>query len=200
VTATREPRTATRHDVGRLAEALAAAFYDDPVLAWLIPNRRSRRARLRRFFQIELRDLGLNRGAVWTTDDCSGASVCLPPGRWRLPPSVAISQGPAYVAAFGLRLPLASALMFRLEQRHLRDPHYYFAAIGVVPESQGQGLGSALMRPTLDLCDRDGLPAYLEASSPRSAKLYRRLGFEDREEFRFAGSPPIWLMERSPRG
>jgi hypothetical protein len=33
------------------------------------------------------------------------------------------------------------------------------------------------MRPTLDRCDADGVSAYLEASSERSAALYERLGF-----------------------
>lgn len=200
MTALGDPRTATSSDAGRLADVLAAAFYDDPVFRWLIPSDRARLARLRRFFAVEVRDVGLARGQVWTTADHDGAAVCMPPGAWRLPPAVAVSHGSAYVAAFRLRLPLAAALMARLEQRHLRAPHYYFAAIGVEPALQGRGLGSALMQPTLDVCDRDGLPAYLEASSERSATLYRRLGFEDREEFHFAGSPPIWLMERAPRG
>ncbi len=187
-------------DARSLADALAAAFYADPVMSWLIPDDRTRHARLRRFFRIEVQDLGLRRGTVWTTSKRDGASVCMPPGKWRLPPSVAIGRGPAYMAAFGRRLPLATALMARLEKRHLRQPHWYFAAIGVVPEMQGRGIGGALMRPTLERCDREGLPAYLEASSERSARLYRRLGFEDREEFRFAGSPPIWLMERPTGG
>ncbi len=34
------------------------------------------------------------------------------------------------------------------------------------------------MNAVLDRCDREGLPAYLEASSDRSRKLYERLGFE----------------------
>jgi RimJ/RimL family protein N-acetyltransferase len=56
-----------------------------------------------------------------------------------------------------------------------------------------------LLSPTLARCDRDGLPAYLEASSERSAALYERLGFEHVRELRLAGSPPLWLMLRPPR-
>lgn len=61
-----------------------------------------------------------------------------------------------------------------------------------------KGLGSALMRPTLERCDREGLPAYLEASSERNAALYERLGFELIRELRVAGSPPLRLMARPP--
>ena len=34
------------------------------------------------------------------------------------------------------------------------------------------------MRPVLERCDREGVPAYLEASSERSMRLYERLGWE----------------------
>ena len=85
-----------------------------------------------------------------------------------------------------------------MEWRHLREPHYYVRDVGVLPEMQGHGLGSKLLRPTLDRCDSEGLPAYLEASSERSAALYERLGFKLTAELRVGGSPPLRLMRRPP--
>jgi hypothetical protein len=58
--------------------------------------------------------------------------------------------------------------------------------------------GTALLRPVLRRCDREGLPAYLEASSPDNARLYRRLGFVTRATVRPLGSPPLELMTRPP--
>ncbi len=55
--------------------------------------------------------------------------------------------------------------------------HAYLWMIGVTPARQGEGLGTALIESALDRCDREGLPAYLEASSARSRGLYERLGF-----------------------
>jgi len=52
------------------------------------------------------------------------------------------------------------------------------------------------MRPLLDRCDQEGLPAYIEASSERSAALYERLGFQHIKELRVGDSPPLWLMIR----
>lgn len=63
---------------------------------------------------------------------------------------------------------------------------------------QGRGLGSTLLGPTLTRCDREGLPAYLEASSERNAALYARLGFKLVNELRVQGSPPLRLMLRPP--
>ncbi len=43
------------------------------------------------------------------------------------------------------------------------------------------------------------MPAYLEATSPRSRALYERHGFEVTAELRAtADSPPMWAMWREP--
>ena len=47
--------------------------------------------------------------------------------------------------------------------------HEYLMLIGVDPDVQGQGLGGELITEVLARCDREGRPAYLEASSLRSA-------------------------------
>jgi ribosomal protein S18 acetylase RimI-like enzyme len=191
-------RTATAEDVSRLTIVLAAAFHEDPIFGWLMPDEASRQARLRRFFELELQHVSLTRGRAWTSSALSGAALCLPPGAWRLPTRVMLSQGASFARAFGARLPKAAGLLSMIERRHIREPHYYFAYVGVSPEAQGQGLGTALMRPALDRCDEERLPAYLEASSERNAALYERLGFELKDELRFAGSPPLRLMLRPP--
>jgi GNAT superfamily N-acetyltransferase len=191
-------RTATAHDVSHLKSVLAAAFHEDPIFGWLMPEEATRQARLRRFFELELRYVALPRGCAWTSSALSGAALCLPPDAWRLPTRVLVTQGPSFARAFGARLPRAAGLLSMIERRHIREPHYYFAYVGVSPEAQGQGLGTELIRPTLDCCDEEGLPAYLEASSERNAALYARLGFELKDELRFAGSPPLRLMLRPP--
>ncbi len=188
-------RMASAGDVKRLKVVLAEAFYDDPIFGWLMPDEQSRLARLRRFFAIQLRHVALTRGRVWTSSEVGGAALSMPPGKWRTPPRAVL----AHATTFGLRQPRAARLLAAIESRHLREPHYYFADIGVLPEMQGKGLGSALMRPTLERCDREGVSAYLEASSERSAALYERLGFRLIEELRVGGSPPLWLMCRPPQ-
>ncbi len=48
-------------------------------------------------------------------------------------------------------------------------------------------------------CDRDGVPAYLEATAPRNRDLYARHGFEEIGVIQHGGSPPMWPMLRQPR-
>lgn len=193
-------RRALTEERAELASTLAAAFAEDPVLGWLLPGERDREQRLRRFFGIELRHMAFPRGTVWTCDGLRGVAMCTAPGAWQLPPRLALAQTPALARVFGRRLPLAAALQTAMELRHERRPHWYILAIGVSPECQGRGLGTALLSPTLAHCDREGLLAYLEASSERSAALYERLGFRVVRQLRLAGGPPLWLMLRPPGG
>jgi GNAT superfamily N-acetyltransferase len=187
-------RRASTQDIRALKAVLAEAFFEDPILGWLMPQDSKRLARLRRYFAIELRHLALPRGRVWTTSDLAGAALSLPPGAWRSPLRVTLLEG----SAFGVHLSRAARLGAAIEWRHLRGAHYYVRDVGVLPSMQGHGLGSALLRPTLERCDREGLPAYLEASSERSAALYERLGFQITRELRVGGSPPLRLMVRPP--
>jgi GNAT superfamily N-acetyltransferase len=191
-------RVAQPSESGSLKVALGAAFFEDPIFGWLIGRGSSRQARLERYFAIQLAH-SFADGCVWTSEGLQGAALCMPPGHWRLPPKLMITHGAHFADVFRGRLPRAIGLLAAIERRHLRGAHYYFANIGVAPEEQGQGLGSRLMRPTLDRCDKEGLPAYLEASSERNAALYERLGFQCTEVLRFAGSPPLRLMTRPPQ-
>jgi GNAT superfamily N-acetyltransferase len=88
-----------------------------------------------------------------------------------------------------------------LESDHPETPHYYLPIVGVEPDRQGRGIGTALMRPILDRCDQTATPAYLEATTPRNRACYLRQGFEVTEEFRFPKEgPPAWRMWREPSG
>jgi ribosomal protein S18 acetylase RimI-like enzyme len=82
---------------------------------------------------------------------------------------------------------------------HPDGPHWYLPMIGVTPGHQGHGYGSLLLEHAVARCDREGLPAYLESTSPRSVGLYRRHGFEVVAEIRVGNAPPIFPMLRTPR-
>jgi GNAT superfamily N-acetyltransferase len=192
----RSPRPATPADVERLSVALAAAFEDDPVFGWLIPDENKRLRRLARFFKLELQHIVLPNGQAWTFDETIGASLELPTDSWRMPIGTQLAHGPTFARVFGARLPHAMALITLMERRHIREPHYYIPYVGVTAAWQGRGLGTLLLTPTLDRCDTEGLPGYLEATSERNAALYERLGFVTKSELRLGSSPPLWLMRR----
>lgn len=192
------PRGAAPTDVPALARALAAAFDDDPIFAWLLPNKRRRLGRLLRFFTLELEAVVLPSGTAWMSPEASGACLELPPDQWRMPLGTQALHAPQFVAVFGLSLPRALITITKMEHQHLREPHFYVPYVGVAPEGQGQGLGTTLLGRTTERADEQGLPTYLEATSERNAALYARLGFEHLGAFTVLGSPPLWPMRRPP--
>lgn len=196
----RTPRRAVEADVEVLSGALADAFYDDPIYSWLLPGDSTRRERLRVFFELELRIFGLDRGVAWTTDELDGAAITTPPGRWRLPTGAAVKNFGRYRTVFRSRRVAIRDFRYLLyiEKHHLREPHHYLAAVGVAPPSQGQGLGTLLLAPTLAACDDAHLPAYVEATCEQNVRLYERLGFVTTRELRYRDSPPLFLMRREP--
>jgi ribosomal protein S18 acetylase RimI-like enzyme len=191
----RSVREAGVGDLARVSATLADAFATDPILQWLAPSRRSDR-RLRHLIEIELEYYVFPAGRVLTTGDFRGANLELPPGSWEM--TVPLSAAIGFVRALGPRLLRARRLQSHFESIHPREPHYYIRYVGVATRFQGRGLGTALLRPTLDRCDGEGVAAYLEASTERSAALYERLGFIHLGEQRVPDGPRFWPMRRPP--
>jgi ribosomal protein S18 acetylase RimI-like enzyme len=135
---------------------------------------------------------------VWTIEDLAGVTVWAPPGHWQVPPRELLGRAPSIARAFGRGLPRVLRATTMVEKQHPGDLHYYLSYIGVAPARQGNGLGTALLRPVLDRCDSKGAPAYLEATNKRNLPLYRRQGFEVRGELDLPNGPRLWTMWREP--
>lgn len=196
-------RRATEADDELVAEALALAFADDPGWAHLLPagDSAARGERLLAFFSAEIANLVPDWREVWVTEDGSGAAVWARPGQWRVPFTRTLRAAPQMHRVFGRRLALAIWALLRLERLHPSAPeHFYLHYLGVLPERQGRGLGSMLLRPVLEHCDSHGLPAFLESSTERSAALYTGSGFDLTATFHMpAGGPLLRQMWRRPQ-
>lgn len=191
-------RKITPGDVPRVSRAMARAFYDDPVAGhWCLADESHRVRRLERGFELFLQRIYLAHDACYATEGIAGGAFWLPAGKWKLGGLEQLRLVARMARVHGRALPRILQVLSFLEARHPHMPHYYLAFVGVEPEWRGRGIGSALLRPVLERCDRERMPAYLEASSARNRALYERHGFEVVEEVRLpAGGPPMWLMWR----
>ena len=177
----------------RVLGTLTRAFRADPPVRWLFPEHFA----YRRHFPALAVALGgpAFRDGTLTHAD-GGAALWLAPD--------AAPDEEAIGALVEAALPAhrhadAFAVFAAMEARHPAEPHWYLPVIGVDPARQGLGLGTALMRPVLETCDRTGVPAYLEATTERSRALYERLGFRVTATIREGGCPPLRCMIRDPR-
>lgn len=184
-----------RVDSKRAIGTIVAAFAADPVLRWMYPDP----ARYLEQFPELVELLGREAFAAGTTDAApkyAGAALWVPPGA----PSDDEAAGELFERHVEAeRLSAVFEFLAQLGEYHPTEPVWYLPFIGVDPYRQGQGHGSALLERGLARADRDGVAAYLEASSPRNRALYERHGFEVVGEIQAADSPPLWPMLRRPR-
>jgi GNAT superfamily N-acetyltransferase len=195
-------RKMTVAEIQPVARALARAFYDDPHFRWFVRDDGKRMHKLERGFATFIGRVWLPHDEGYTHERLIGAALWMPPDTWHLGPFAQLLLLPAIVGDLRADTPrLLKALNF-IEKKHPREPaHWYLPIIGVAPAWQGRGYGAALLRATLQRCDADRVPAYLEASTPRNLALYERNGFEALEECRYAADgPPLWRMWREPQG
>ena len=186
-------RTATEADTDSISAALARAFHDDPIAVYCLPSERRRARQLHRFYRGRLRTL-LADELVFRDDEGLGAALWAAPDRWHVPLGELLRS-----ANFNRRTPAVLAGFGRVDKVHPREPHFYLSVLGVVPEAQGRGVGSRLLAPMLERCDREGVPAYLESSKAENLPFYERHGFRVTGDLRFPRGPQLWTMWREPR-
>jgi GNAT superfamily N-acetyltransferase len=186
---------AARNDAARLAASLSAAFYDDPVFRWFSPDDDRRGAMLPDFFDVFVHAY-LSHGETYTDDAVLGAAL------WAAPHTDPLSAESVYAERLEVIAGVDAARLFEivelLEAHSPHERHYHLQFLGVLPEVQGAGLGGALMAPILQRCDRDGTPAYLEATSDRNRALYERHGFRAHGDIPLPGGPALRRMWRDP--
>eukprot|EP00658_Telonema_sp_P-2_P023581 TRINITY_DN19459_c0_g1_i1.p1 TRINITY_DN19459_c0_g1~~TRINITY_DN19459_c0_g1_i1.p1 ORF type:complete len:213 (+),score=56.99 TRINITY_DN19459_c0_g1_i1:242-880(+) len=195
---------------GEASAALADAFFDDPVVRWLVPDPEEAKRTLPKSFGSFLWcfDKAHNMNEVVVDDDTGnviGAAL------WE----------PAVMTWFSLVLAMLVAvyhlvritgprrfikmgkLFMRLEglrNQHMPYDHHHLQMIGTEAGHQGKGHGSALIQVGLARADALGIPTYLESSNPRNIGFYQKNGFEILEEVTADAndedSPTITLMGR----
>jgi GNAT superfamily N-acetyltransferase len=187
--------------VPEAARLLADAFRDYP--AWIAIGPRRARPRWRmvnRFYRGALaraRDHGAPL-AVSVGDQLRGVAITYPAGRWP-PPAASFVQeawgvalsGPG-AAVRGLRCTSA------IDAAHPSGPHVFLHTLGVNPDRQRSGAGSALLTHIIAEADDCGVPIHLTTSTAANLPFYRRFGFAITAEERLPRRVPLWAMDRPP--
>jgi len=174
---------------------ITLAFASDPVARWTYPDPDQFLEYFPRFIKA-FAGRSFENGTAFLAPDFAGAALWLKPG-----------VGPNDDELIGLVWESTSSdvqkdlfpMFEQMAQFHPTYPHWYLPMIGVEPSRQGSGVGSALLQHSLANCDADGLPAYLESSSPKNIPLYERFGFEQIGVIRSGDAPPMFPMLRKPQ-
>ena len=191
-------------DLGAARELLARAFQENPLNRAVVGGSAARRllcnrAGMRTFLGPALA-VGRALGArAAPGEPLLGALVALPPGVGPLPRASFASLLQLLVVQGAGVIRRWSAIADALQLHRPQAPHAYLATLGVAPDVQRRGVGSALLRRWLAEIDERRERAYLETDRAENAAWYASAGFRTRAEIVLLGVT-VHLLERPPRG
>jgi ribosomal protein S18 acetylase RimI-like enzyme len=188
-------QTVALDEAERAVATIVVAFAADPAARWSFPEPATYLAH----FPAVVRAFGgqaFANGSGHQVENYAGAALWLLPG--------AAPDQDEMIAIVETAVPAdrrsdVFAVFEQMGGYHPQEPHWYLPLIGVDPARQNRGLGSALLRHALALCDKAGLPAYLESSNPANIPLYERHGFVRLGAIQIGSSPSIVPMLRKSR-
>jgi GNAT superfamily N-acetyltransferase len=180
------------------ARALSAALIDDPLWRALGP-----RSRLHRRAVLDLvHRAALLRALRWggpsyvaLRDGAPvGAAATFDAGGWPPPAWSTLLDLPALLLAGPRHVWRAMRVDGVLKRAHPRGRQVYLQLLGVRPEAQRGGVGSALLERVLERARERSLPVYLETMNPANPQFYAGHGFAIVGERTLARGVTAWLM------
>lgn len=186
---------ATPADAEAVSRLIAEAFHPLEVCRWLVPEPGPRPHVLAGTFRIFV-DHALTHGTIEWTADHLGVAVWVPRQSVLPAPADYDERLSAVCAQWTDNFRTLDRVF---DENHPHEPHVHLAFLAVRRPWQGHGIGSALLHHRHQHLDQYQVPAYLEASSPRSRDLYARHGYQASAPFRLPDGPPMWPMWREPQ-
>lgn len=194
MTTMKELAVTSTTDEDRAIATLTIAFANDPVVRWVLPDAN----RYLTYWPTLVKAIGgaaFTQGTAHSIDDCHGVALWLAPGVASDEEAMGTTLDEAVAATDREDV---FAFLGQMGEFHPTEPHWYLPLIGVDAPRVSRGYGSNLLRHALERCDQDGVPAYLEATSPLNRALYARHRFEDIGVIQVSESPAMWPMLRKP--
>ncbi|WP_330182193.1 GNAT family N-acetyltransferase [Nocardia sp. NBC_01503] len=171
-------RRAELAEAAEVAAVYGRAILDEAVTAWILEDSPEVAEYFRTERAPERITKALQEDEVWIAgagDDIWAVSV------WQTVTSLdRFEAEAAELRTFSGQVPSRpferiTALTTATAAAHPREfPHHYLQVIVTLPEFRGRGAGAAIITDRMKSVDA---PAYLEASTERSARLYERCGF-----------------------
>ena len=191
-----DTNTATRTQEENLLAALTLAFNADPGIRWYFTSPPTYH-RYFPEFSMAYGGKAFEHDTAYYVGEYVGAALWLPPGvRPEYDEIGAVMQK----ALSEEQLVLLDEFIERIEASHPDEQFWELTVLGVEPVQQRRGYGNLLMEPVLDVCDREGTPAFLISSNVRNLPFYLRHGFEIVDTVHLRTMPPFFPMRRDPQG
>lgn len=189
----------------KAVDTLARAFVHYPYPGGAISGDERQKNVLSIMFSLELKRVSAFGELVSESHDCRGVAVWCRMGE--LNEGVSLPQQfRALISCMRPREMIKTVRRCMSIERertrmHLSNNTMYLYALGVAPEYQGKGIGSALVREKLAECDKEGCAVYLETNTEHNVGYYGSFGFTlVKKVVEEHGAFTTWYMIREPAG
>ena len=160
-----------------VVEILSRSFDDNKSINYIAKQDEKRQQRIRSLMSYSF-DICMEKGHIFLSEDASACVLILDPSRRMNPVKKAILDLQLAVQCIGMeRIGKVMEREKLIKAHQPVVPFYYLWFMGVMPESQGKGVGSKLMEEVLQHYDHDRRPFYLETSAERNLGWYEKFGF-----------------------
>jgi GNAT superfamily N-acetyltransferase len=189
-------RPASPDERARTIDTIVLGFAADPLCRWMWPEADQYLKAMARLVEA-FGGKAFEAGTAYVTPGFEAAALWLPPG---VEPDGDAMTALVFETADPERLEEIGGFFEKVDAYHPEGDIWYLPLIAADPAHIGKGLGGALMKHALAVCDEQGKTAYLESSNPRNVSLYQRHGFEPLGEIQVGSSPVMTPMIREARG
>jgi GNAT superfamily N-acetyltransferase len=181
-------------DLDDCVSVLADAFVSSPL--HLSVFGKDRIDQNRRFFRLALRNMFFGQAFVALVDGALCGYVHFRAWPYCLPAPEEIPTGAAtLLKPLGEAVPKFIQWFARWCHLDPQEPHIHLGPIGVIPGSQRQGIGTALMNRYIDGLEEERSVGYLETDRVENVQFYKKFGFVVKHEEVVIGTP-TWYMSR----
>jgi ribosomal protein S18 acetylase RimI-like enzyme len=198
-------RELRRAELSEAARLLGRGMRDNPInaRAFGASDAGQRGRAMTRFFGPLVRGL-YRRGtilAAFRGETMVGVCGMAPPGRCQPGALEKLSLLPTVV--FGTPVGTTRRIMRwggEWARRDLAEPHWHLGPVAVDPDSQGHGIGGAMLADFCARMDGRGALSYLETDKSENVRFYEKFGFAVVAEGEVLGVPNWFLTRRARPG
>ena len=187
-------RKAAYSDKALVVDILSRAFNANPSVNYIIRQDQQREERIRKLMAYSFEQCW-SFGGVYLSDDRQGCALTLLPDTKKTTLSTILLDIQLAFSVIGIgRLKKILDREAKVHQGHPKEPFFYLWFLGVAPEFQNRGTGSALLQELIDESQRMKRPVYLETSLVSNISFYQKFGFEVYRELAF--DQTLYCMKR----
>lgn len=172
----------SKPDVKQLVKIATESFADDPHMNNMFGHSVSKEVAERnheRGMNILITEWMNDPGKVVITDESGMCFAMWSEGKPQYGVIAQIRNALRFIFAIGLQ-PARRCGEYEdaISNKHPSKPHLYLDVMGTMPEAQGKGIGSRVMRKMTRYLDENGIAAYTWSSNVKNVPFYQRHGFE----------------------